>query len=126
MIRLACIHHLTILRYELKVHKFNAYAVNFITSQINVSLSSAAMNAQSHVGNASHPVAGNLDVINGYLTYNICVIDSNMNLHSLGVDAGNGKVLSYSIISLQKMGMFNHMMGPMMNPNMMDNVTGTR
>lgn len=73
-----------------------------------------------------HLVAGNLAVINGYLTYNICVIDSNMNLHSLGVDAGNGKVLSYSIISWQKMGMFNHMMGPMMNPNMMDNVTGTR
>jgi hypothetical protein len=93
---------------------------NFISSQINVSLSDAAVNAQSHVGTDSHPVAGHIDVINGYLTYNICVIDSNMNLHILVVDVGNGKVLSDSIISWQKMGMFNHMMGPMMmNPNMM-------
>ena len=108
---------------------------NFIASQINVSLSGAAVNAQSHVGNDSRPVAGHLDVINGYLTYNICVVDSNMNLHSLIIDAGNGKVLSDSLISWQKMGMFNQMMGPMMNPNMTgpmmnpnmtDNITGTR
>jgi hypothetical protein len=53
------------------------------------------MNAQSHVGNASS-CCRKLAVINGYLTYNICVIDSNMNLHSFVVDAGNGKVLSDS------------------------------
>lgn len=97
---------------------------NFMASQINVSLGDAAAIAQSSVGNDSLAVAGHIGVINGYLTYTVCVIDSSMNLHSLVVDAGNGKVLSDSIISWQKMGMFNHMMGPMMmNPNMMGNIT---
>jgi hypothetical protein len=97
---------------------------NFISSQINVSLSDAAAIAQSNVGNDSLAVAGHIGVINGYLTYTICVIDSSMNLHGLVVDAGNGRVLSASLILWQKIGMFNHMMGPMMmNPNMMGNIT---
>ena len=93
---------------------------NSIASQIKVSLSDAAASAQREVGNNSHAVVGHLDVVNGYLTYTICVIDPDMNLHRLVLDAGNGKVLSSSKISWQNMMMFNGMMGPMMmNPNMM-------
>ena len=89
--------------------------VNSIASQIKVSLSDAAAIAQKQVGNNSHVVSAHLDVANGFLTYTVCAIDPDMNIHRLIIDAGNGKVLSSSNFSWQNMMMF----GGMMNPNMM-------
>lgn len=88
---------------------------NSIASQVKVSLSDAAAIAQKQVGNNSHVVSAHLDVANGFLTYTVCAIDPDMNIHRLIIDAGNGKVLSSSNFSWQNMMMF----GGMMNPNMM-------
>jgi len=96
---------------------------NSIISQVNVTLSDAAVTAQKQIGSNSHVVSAHLDVVNGYLTYTVCVIDPDMNIHRLIIDAGNGKVLSSLKLSLQNMmsgGMMNHgMMGGMMNHGMM-------
>ena len=95
---------------------------NSIASQIKISLSDAAASAQNELGNNSRVVAGHLDIVNGYLIYTICAIDSDMNIHRLIVDAGNGNVLSSSKLSWQNMMMNPGMMGMgnmMMNSNMM-------
>ena len=71
-------------------------------------------------------MAAHLDVANGYLTYTVCAIDPDMNIHRLIIDAGNGKVLSSLKLSWQNMMMFGGMMNPnmmgMMGPNMMGNM----
>jgi hypothetical protein len=94
--------------------------INSIASQIKVSLSDAAATAQKQVGNNSHVVSAHLDVVNGYLTYTVCAIDPDMNIHRLVIDAGNGKVLSSFKLSWQNMMTF----GAMMNPNMMGPMMG--
>lgn len=104
---------------------------NSIASQVKVTLSDAAVTAQKQIGNNSHVVSAHLDVVNGYLTYTVCAIDPDMNIHRLIIDAGNGKVLSSSKLSLQNM-MFGGMMNPntmgnmMMNPNIMGNMMALR
>ena len=64
-----------------------------IGSKVNVTLSEAAATAAQGIGNYSRAVAAHLGEENGYLVYNIMVIDSRMNFSEVIVDPGNGKVL---------------------------------
>src|SRR5919109_5283810 len=64
-----------------------------IESKVNVSLSDAATTAEASVGNGSHAVAAHIDDKNGYLVYQITVIDPSMNFSKVIVDPGNGQVL---------------------------------
>ena len=64
-----------------------------IQSKANVSLSTAATNAEKSVGPSSHAISARVGIVNGYLIYSVRVIDSNNNVHWIMVDAGNGKVL---------------------------------
>lgn len=91
---------------------------NAISPLIKVSLSDAVKSAENELGNNSRVVAANLGHENGYLTYTVCAIDPDMNLHRVIIDAGNGKVLLSTVLPWQNF-MLNHMMGPMMGPNMM-------
>jgi hypothetical protein len=104
--------------------------INSIASQIKVSLSDAASIVQNHSGNNSKVVAAHLDVANGYLTYTVIAVDLDANIHKFVIDAGNGSVLSSSLVSLQNMMMFggmmgHNMMGNMMHGNMMGNMMGS-
>ncbi len=86
---------------------------NAISPQIKVSLSDAVKSAETQLGNNSRVVAANLGHENGYLTYTVCAIDPDLNLHRVIIDAGNGKVLLSTVLPMHKF-MLNHMMGPMM------------
>jgi len=91
-----------------------------IGSKVNVSLSDAATTAEGSVGNGSHAVVAHIDENNGYLVYNVMVIDPSMNLSKVIVDPGNGQVLSSEQISKEEHMMMHGMMGPgMMGPGMM-------
>ncbi|MGC1929451.1 MAG: PepSY domain-containing protein [Candidatus Nitrosopolaris sp.] len=65
-----------------------------IQSKANVSLSTAATNAEKSVGSSSHAISAHVGIVNGYLIYSVRIVDSNNNVHRVIVDAGNGKVLS--------------------------------
>jgi hypothetical protein len=93
-----------------------------IGSKVNVSLSDAATTAESSVGNNSHAVAAHIDEQNGYLVYNVLVIDPSMNISKVIVDPGNGQVLSSKQLSKEEHMMMHGMMGPGMmgmGPGMM-------
>jgi hypothetical protein len=92
-----------------------------IGSKVNVSLSDAATTAEGSVGNNSHAVAAHIDDKNGYLVYNVMVIDPSMNLSKIIVDPGNGEVLLSEQISKEEhLMMHGQDMGPgMMGPGMM-------
>ena len=99
-----------------------------IGSRANVSLSNATTTAEDSIGNNSYAVASHIDEHNGYLVYNVMVIDPSMNISKVIVDPGNGDVLLTEQISkeehmmMHKMG-GQHMMGPGMmgmDPGMMD------
>jgi len=64
-----------------------------IESKVNVSLSDAATTAEASVDNGSHAVSAHIDDKNGYLVYQITVIDPSMNFSKVIVDPGNGQVL---------------------------------
>jgi uncharacterized membrane protein YkoI len=64
-----------------------------IGSKVNVSLSDAATTAEGSVGNGSHAVSSHMDDKNGYLVYQVTVIDPSMNFSKVIVDPGNGQVL---------------------------------
>ena len=102
--------------------------INSIASQIKVSLSDAASIVQNQSGNNSKVVAAHLDITNGYLAYKVIAVDPDANIHKFVIDAGNGNVLSSSLVSWQNMmfgGMMGHsMMGNMMHGNMMGNMMG--
>jgi hypothetical protein len=91
-----------------------------IGSKINVSLSDAATTAEGSVGNNSHAVAAHIDEQNGYLVYNVMVIDPSMNFSKVIVDPGNGQVLFSKQLSKEEH-MMMHGMGKqgMMGPEMM-------
>jgi uncharacterized membrane protein YkoI len=65
-----------------------------IQSKANVSLSTAATNAEKSVGPSSHATSAHVGIVNGYLIYSVRIVDSNNNTYRVIVDAGNGKVLS--------------------------------
>ena len=93
-----------------------------IGSNINVSPSDAATAAESSVGNGSHAASAELGENNGYLVYNVMVIDPSMNFSKVVVDPGNGEVLFSKQLSkeehmmMHEMGRGQHMM---MGPGMM-------
>jgi hypothetical protein len=88
-----------------------------IGSNVNVSLSDAATTAESSIGNDSHAVAAHFDEQNGYLVYNVMVIDPSMNISKVIVDPGNGQVLFSKQLSKEEHMMMHGMMG--MGPGMM-------
>jgi uncharacterized membrane protein YkoI len=89
-----------------------------IGSNINVSLSDAASTAESSVGNGSHAASAELGENNGYLVYNVMVIDPNMNFSKVVVDPGNGEVLFNKQLSKEEHMMMHEMgeRGMMMTP----------
>jgi hypothetical protein len=93
-----------------------------IGSNVNVSLSDAATTAEGSIGNDSHAVAAHIDEQNGYLVYNVMVIDPSMNFSKVIVDPGNGQVLFSKQLSKEEHMMMHGMMGPGMmgmGPGMM-------
>ena len=92
-----------------------------IGSNINISLSDAATTAETSVGNGSHAASAELGENNGYLVYNIMVIDPSMNFSKVVVDPGNGEVLSSKQLSKEEHMMMHEMGGRdmMMGPGMM-------
>ena len=92
-----------------------------IGSNINVSLSDAATAAESSVGNGSHAASAELGENNGYLVYNVMVIDPSMNFSKVVVDPGNGEVLFSKQLSKMEHMMMHEMggQGMMMRPGMM-------
>src|ERR671917_851566 len=92
-----------------------------IGSNINVSLSDAATAAESSVGNGSHAASAELGENNGYLVYNVMVIDPSMNFSKVVVDPGNGEVLFNKQLSKEEHMMMHEMgeRGMMMSPGMM-------
>jgi hypothetical protein len=86
-----------------------------LKARVHTSLNDATTTALKSVGGNSSAVAAFIRPENGFLVYNVIVLDGNNNIHRVIVDAGNGKVLSS-----QSMSMMN-MMGPgmgMMGPGM--------
>ena len=94
---------------------------NAIGSNINVSLSDASTAAETSVGNDSHAVSTELGEKNGFLVYNVMVIDPSMNFSKVVVDPGNGEVLSSKQLSKEEHMMMHEMGGRdmMMGPGMM-------
>jgi uncharacterized membrane protein YkoI len=79
-----------------------------LKSRVHTSLNDATTTALKSVGgNSSGAVAAFIRPENGFLVYNVIILDANNNIHRVVVDAGNGKVLSS-----QSMSMMNMMMGP--------------
>jgi hypothetical protein len=94
-----------------------------ISSQVHVSLANASTTAEKAVGANAHAAAVRIGVVHGFLVYMALVVDSNNNFHGVLVDAGNGKVLAstqMSMAAMEQSGMGVNLMGPgMMQPGMM-------
>jgi hypothetical protein len=92
-----------------------------IASQVHVSLANASTTAEKAVGANAHAAAVRIGVVHGFLVYMALVVDSN-NFHGVLVDAGNGKVLAstqMSMAAMEQSGMGVNLMGPgMMQPGM--------
>jgi len=84
-----------------------------ISSQVHVSLANASITAEKAVGANAHAAAVRIGVVHGFLVYMAVVLDSNNNFHGVLVDAGNGKVLASTQLSMGAM-MQMGMMGPSM------------
>jgi uncharacterized YccA/Bax inhibitor family protein len=78
-----------------------------ISSQVHVSLSNASIIAEKAVGPIAQAAAVRIGVVHGFLVYMALVVDSSNNFHGIIVDAGNGKVLASTQMSITGM-----MMGP--------------
>jgi hypothetical protein len=93
-----------------------------ISSQVHVSLANASITAEKAVGANAHAAAVRIGVVHGFLVYMDLVVDSNNNFHGVLVDAGNGKVLAstqMSMMAMMQSGMGINLMGPdMMGPGM--------
>ena len=93
-----------------------------ISSQVHVSLANASITAEKAVGANAHAGAVRIGVVHGFLVYMALVVDSNNNFHGVLVDAGNGKVLAstqMSMMAMMQSGMGVNLMGPgMMGPGM--------
>jgi hypothetical protein len=90
-----------------------------ITSQVHISLANASLTAEKAVGTNAHAAAVRIGVVHGFLVYVALVIDSSYSLHSVIVDAGNGKVLASTQVALMGPGPGPGMMGPGPGPGMM-------
>jgi hypothetical protein len=87
--------------------------LDMFKSKVHTTLNSAITNAINAVGGGSNSsaVAAFIHPENGFLVYNVLVLDSSNNIHRVIVDPGNGKVLSNQPMSMMEM-MF------MMHPSM--------
>lgn len=74
--------------------KLHSVISSAIASQVNTSLGEAASTAEGAVGNNSHTIAAHIGETNGYLTYSVWVLGSDMNVNMVIVDPGNDQVLS--------------------------------
>ena len=83
-----------------------------IQSRANISLSTAATNAEKSVSPSSHAISAHVGIVNGYLIYSVRIVDSNNNIHRVIVDAGNGKVLSSQQVPFGNPLMRPHIIGP--------------
>jgi hypothetical protein len=95
--------------------------LDMFKSKIHTTLNDATTSALNAVGGSnSSAVAAFIHPDNGFLVYNILVLDSSNNIHRVIVDPGNGKVLSNQPMSMMEMmfmmhpsmGMGTMMMGP--------------
>jgi hypothetical protein len=89
-------------------------------SKIHTTLNNATTSALTAVGgsNAS-AVAAFIHPENGFLVYDVFVLDSSNNIHKVLVDPGNGRVLSNQQISLMNMMFMMHPSMGMMQHGMM-------
>jgi hypothetical protein len=74
-----------------------------IGPQIHVSLANASTIAEKTVGPNAHAVSVRFGAVRGFLVYIALVSDINHGIHTILVDAGNGKVLSSTQLSIPTM-----------------------
>ena len=72
-------------------------------SEVHVSLANASTIAEKTVGPNSHAVFVRIGVVHGFVVYIALVSDINHSIHRVLVDAGNGKVLSSTQLSIATM-----------------------
>ena len=86
--------------------------LDMFKSKIHTTLNSAIISAIGAVGGAGGAASSNASAAavaafihpeNGFLVYNVFVLDPNNNIHRVIVDPGNGKVLSNQPMSLMDM-----------------------
>jgi len=79
--------------------------LDMFKSKIHTTLNDAITNAIGAVGGGSNSsaVAAFIHPENGFLVYNVLVLDSSNNIHRVLVDPGNGKVLSNQPMSMMEM-----------------------
>jgi hypothetical protein len=70
-----------------------------VRSEIGVSLNDATTDALKAVGPNSLSESTDLVSQNGFLMYDVLVLDLNNNFHGVYVDAGNGKILSNTALA---------------------------
>jgi pimeloyl-ACP methyl ester carboxylesterase len=71
--------------------------------QIHVSLANASTIAEKFVGTNAHAVSARLGEVRGFLAYIALISDTNHGMHNVVVDAGNGKVLNSTRLSIATM-----------------------
>jgi len=72
-------------------------------SEVHLSLANASTIAEKTVGPNSHAVSVRIGVVSGFVVYIGLVSDINHGIHTVLVDAGNGKVLSSTQVSIATM-----------------------
>ncbi|MFZ0224309.1 MAG: hypothetical protein WAM42_21720 [Candidatus Nitrosopolaris sp.] len=72
-------------------------------SEVHVSLANASTIAEKTVGPNSHAASVRIGVVRGFVVYIALVSDINHSIHSVLVDAGNGKVLRSTQLSIAPM-----------------------
>jgi hypothetical protein len=81
--------------------------LDMFKSKVHTTLNGATTNAINSVGGGARSnasaVAAFIHPENGFLVYDVLVLDSSNNIHRVIVDPGNGKVLSNQQISMMKM-----------------------
>jgi hypothetical protein len=96
--------------------------IDTFKSKIHTTLNAATTSALNTVGGGTNTsaVAAFIHPVNGFLVYNVFVLDSSNNIHKVIVDPGNGRILSNQQMSLMdaifmmhhpSMGMGSMMMG---------------
>jgi hypothetical protein len=72
-------------------------------SEVHLSLATASTIAEKSVGPNSHAESVRIGVVRGFVVYAALVSDINHGIHSVLVDAGNGKVLSSTQVPIATM-----------------------
>ncbi|MFL6345433.1 MAG: PepSY domain-containing protein [Nitrososphaeraceae archaeon] len=102
--------------------------LDMFKSKVHTTLNGATTNAINSVGGGARSnasaVAAFIHPENGFLVYDVLVLDSSNNIHRVIVDPGNGKVLSNQQMSMMEMMSMMHpsmgMRGMMMGGASMD------